>query len=621
MTPAEYGDLFTGTAGNVAKVPCSAMKPPHLLVPKDIANSPKDVATYAGVLEDCITNGYSPDEFLSRCRDEGLNIIATDTHTDLYRELLRLDKENKNGIWARIIKNNFAPLFVGGVAYVVGNPPWVNWENLPADYRRSTAPLWQKYNLFRHKGYKAKLGGAKDDISILMAYVAHDCYLSEGGRLEFVITQSVFKTKGGGEGFRGFQYSGGKGRWFMSPVSVHDFSNLQPFEGATNRTATFVADKTRSSFEYPVPYVLWQKTSSGEISQDSSLEEVVRMTSRSSFSAGPVNPDERTSPWLTAPKEVLVGIQKVIGNSGYRAHAGCCTWLNGVFWLRLIKTMPGGNLLVENLNDVGKIKVEHVQSLIEPELVYPLLRGRDVSRWHAEPSTYMILANRTEKLAGVPEAEMKRNYPKTFGYLKKFEAELRKRSGYRQYFGASAPFYSVYNIGPYTLAPWKVVWREQSSEFQAAVVLAEAGRPVIADHKLMTVPCESLIEAHYLAAVFGSSPCRLTVASYVLSTSTSTHVLEHIGVPQFLPASKAHARLAELSERCHAATAQGDTGTVSMLELEIDKAAANLWGITGDELRAIQDAATETTKLKREKGEDGVDRQDCFVKARKERRP
>ena len=47
MTPAEYGDLFTGEHGNVAKVPCSAMKPPHLLVPKEIAQSPKDVGKYA----------------------------------------------------------------------------------------------------------------------------------------------------------------------------------------------------------------------------------------------------------------------------------------------------------------------------------------------------------------------------------------------------------------------------------------------------------------------------------------------------------------------------------------------------------------------------------------------
>ena len=50
-----------------------------------------------------------------------------------HNDLVKLDKANKNGVWARIIKNAFAPLFVGKVDYVAGNPPWVNWESLPQE--------------------------------------------------------------------------------------------------------------------------------------------------------------------------------------------------------------------------------------------------------------------------------------------------------------------------------------------------------------------------------------------------------------------------------------------------------------------------------------------------------
>ena len=144
-----------------------------------------------------VRNGYSAEEFIQRCRDEGLPISEHTLHTELYLELVKLDKANKNGIWARIIKNAFAPLFIGQVDYVAGNPPWVNWENLPPDYRATTEPLWVRYSLFKHKGLKARLGSAKDDISILMTYVSADCYLRSGGVLGFVITQSVFKTVGG----------------------------------------------------------------------------------------------------------------------------------------------------------------------------------------------------------------------------------------------------------------------------------------------------------------------------------------------------------------------------------------------------------------------------------------
>ena len=80
----------------------------------------------------------------------------------------------------------------------------------------------------------SKLGGAKDDISVLMTYVAHDVYLQACGRLGFVITQTVFKTKGGGEGFGSFTYQKNHENIYLVVLSAHDMSDLQPFEGATN---------------------------------------------------------------------------------------------------------------------------------------------------------------------------------------------------------------------------------------------------------------------------------------------------------------------------------------------------------------------------------------------------
>jgi methylase of polypeptide subunit release factors len=55
----------------------------------------------------------------------------SDTALDaLYRHLYTLQQEGRNGIWARLIKNAFAPVLVGEFDFVVGNPPWVNWESL-----------------------------------------------------------------------------------------------------------------------------------------------------------------------------------------------------------------------------------------------------------------------------------------------------------------------------------------------------------------------------------------------------------------------------------------------------------------------------------------------------------
>ncbi len=76
---------------------------------------------------------------------------------------------------------------------------------------------------------------------------------------------------------------------------------------------------------------------------------------------------------------------------------------------------------------------------------------------------------RSENAHGMPEAEMKRRDPKTFAYLKRFEDRLRARSGFKQYFRPTDPFYSIYNVGPYTMADWKVLWPEVGHTVRAGV--------------------------------------------------------------------------------------------------------------------------------------------------------
>jgi hypothetical protein len=151
----------------------------------------------------------------------------------------------------------------------------------------------------------------------------------------------------------------------------------------------------------------------------------------------------------------------------------------------------------------------------------------------------------------------------------------------------------MYNVGPYTMANWKVLWREQSSFFQAAFAGPYSGRAVLPDHKLMMVACSSQEEADFLLAMLNSNPSMLAIHSYVISTSTSTHVLGNVAVPLFQNKNSDHAVLAKLSRQCHTAAAKGDAGAVASLEAEIDITAAKIWGITYAELCAIQDALAE----------------------------
>jgi len=596
MTPSEYGGLFAGALGKARELKTAAAS---FLIPTEIALKRDDIAKYCDQLEFCVRNGYTCDEFVERCRDEGLTVTAQSLHRELYDELVNLDKANKNGVWARIIKNAFAPLFIEQVDFVTGNPPWVTWGSLPSDYRKSTASLWRKYDLFRHRGLTARLGSSGDDVSILMTYVAADNFLKTAGKLGFVITQSVFQSKGGGEGFRRFRIGESA---YLHPLCVHDLVAISPFEGVTNRTAVFIAEKD-SPPAYPVPYFRWQRGSK-PVHAEMELEDVLKQCTVEELAAEPIS-SSRDSPWQVTAKRDTSALRKAKGKAAYKARKGISTSANGVFWVEVIRGVPEGKVLVQNMNDVGKKSIPKVQAVIEASNVYPLLRGRDVERWWVEASCYIAVAqNPASPSKAISEAELRRMAPGLHDYFCRFRTALEGRKDYQKFFEPwGAPFYSLYNFGRYTLSPTKVLWRYIDSDFRCAVATPvndkNLGREtvVLPDSKLVLIEFDNVDEAHFVCALLNTSPARMIIKSYVVGTQISTHVLDYVGVPRYNPSEGLHRRLVELSKQAHVAVRsirkQADSPSaerLSQIEAQIDATAARLWGMTDGELRRGQRA-------------------------------
>lgn len=226
---------------------------------------------------------------------------------------------------------------------------------------------------------------------------------------------------------------------------------------------------------------------------------------------------------------------------------------------------------------------------MEPDLVYPLVRGRDIYRWNARPSAHIILTQDPQARKGIPETTMKRQYPKTFGYLKNFEQSLRQRSGFRQYFRSTDPFYSVYNVGPHTLAPYKVVWPGQVAlELDAAVVdVNDAGRPIVMDQTAYQVPFRSEEEARFFCGVLNSTPIR-ALYKVVAYKHTSMNFIQNVRIPQYHEMNLEHRSIAEHAALCEAAAISGNRERQIKLEEAIDQLSATMWGLTKGELKAMR---------------------------------
>jgi hypothetical protein len=122
------------------------------------------------------------------------------------------------------------------------------------------------------------------------------------------------------------------------------------------------------------------------------------------------------------------------------------------------------------------------------------------------------------------------------------------------------------------------------------------GKAVLPAHTLVAVACSGEDEAHFICGMLNSSPARLAVAGYI-ALHPSPHILEHISVPEYWSGDSLKKQMVELSKACHDAAARGEESRVAQLQGDVDAVAAEVWGVSGSELRAIQGASMRTALL------------------------
>jgi hypothetical protein len=537
---------------------------------------------YVDRLEYGIRNRLSADEFIQLCQEDRLPVSQAKTHIELYQELVRLEKDKKNGVWARIIKNSFAPLFIGKVDVVCGNPPWIRWGYLPEEYRNKTKPLWEQYGLFSLSGAEAQLGSGEKDISQLFTYACIDSYLSPRGRLGFVITQTVFKAKGQAQGFRRFRI--GEAESFKVD-SVDDMVALKPFE-AGNLTVTFTAVKGKRT-TYPVPYRVWSTPRGESIDPSQEYSTVKAHCHVEEQSARPL-PGDDTNPWMTAKPEEMQAITESLGTPKYTAERGAGTDPYTIFQVRPLKKLSNQKVLIENHFDAprAKVHVPPTEAAVEYALLYPLIRGGDIDRWNPITRVWVLMTQNPETRLGYERATMLSKYKGAFDYISRFERELRaRRSNFVRKLMERSAFWAMYGISENTISAHKVVWRRMGARLVTAVAQADSvfglkAKWQVPSDTVTYVACGDDDEAHYLCAIMNSTPIRRTVMSYSPSGRGfgAPAILQHLAIPKFDPQKSMHRDLANISRTAHTAARRGEE-TAGNQEA-VDELTTKLLGIT-----------------------------------------
>lgn len=527
------------------------------------------------ILNKCIALNCSTNEFIEKILKDDIEIKKNEQNIleTLYNTMYELEKKGLDGIWANVIKNSFAPLFQTKVDYIIGNPPWIDWQSLPENYRDSIQKYWHQYKIFEHKGLTARLGSSHDDLSVLMTYVIMDNFLKDKGKLGFIVNQNIFQSSGGGQGFRKFLI---KDKIPIKIEEVDDFVNVQPFKDleADNKTAVFTAIKNEKT-QYPVQYNLWKKKNSGKIFANESFETVLKhKIVKEELLANPIK--EYNSSWIVGSKSEREILEKMIATqkNKYRARKGVDTSANAIYWIKE-KERINGKIIFDNSPETSRKTIKQVTDVVEEKLVYPLIRGRDIYKWRYV-TPYQVIIPYTENGKVIQKRDLKINYGNTYNYFynksNNFQEILKNRGIVKKHFnsinGKENPEYVLYDIGQYTFSKYKVVWKALANGMISTVVSTKNNKLVIPDHNVIMIPIENEDEAYYIAGILNSKIVTKFVNAYI-SWFFSTHILENMNLPEYDEENKNHKEVVRLSKQAHLLTKKNCDVTEIEKELNV----------------------------------------------------
>jgi hypothetical protein len=134
---------------------------------------------------------------------------------------------------------------------------------------------------------------------------------------------------------------------------------------------------------------------------------------------------------------------------------------------------------------------------VEPEFVYPLLKGNDLRKPAADRPRRALIV--TQQRIGQPTSALEQTAPELWNYLQGHAARFfaRKSSIYR-----GQPAFAMFGVGPYSFAPFKVAVSGMCRPPLFRAVGPVDGRPVMLDDTCYLLPCESAVEAAVLTALY-----------------------------------------------------------------------------------------------------------------------
>ena len=137
---------------------------------------------------------------------------------------------------------------------------------------------------------------------------------------------------------------------------------------------------------------------------------------------------------------------------------------------------------------------------VEDTCLFPMLKSSDVAKGKPCSNRMMIVP---QKGIGEDTCHIQRTAPRTWAYLCAHGEQL---DGRRSVIYRGKPRFSVFGVGDYTFAPWKVAVSGFYQVPRFVKVGPTGGKPVVFDDTVYFLPCRSQDEADFVHGLVQSRP-------------------------------------------------------------------------------------------------------------------
>lgn len=506
--------------------------------------------------------------------------------TKLTAVLIDLEKKEWNGIWARIITNFLTTSNLGYFDIIIGNPPWIDWKNLPSGYRNRIKSLCIDKQIFSGDG---RTGGINLNVCALITQVAIDNWLDKVGKLAFLMPK-VIAFQQSYDGFRKFR-SGTVQRSFLG---FDDWSKAgHPFHPVQEKFMTYIIGRRKIGDQEVIPvreYVrkYGKKKIIGNIHlrYDDAMD---RLQERTLYAAQVI--PNNTAFTISKSKTELLNFRKIAGMCHYKAREGIEFYPQELLLFRKASEPPAtpseGCTYVTNIQVDGAIyKVPTNTVELETKYLFPLVKAVEIKKFGLGYSGIVVPFpyQETDYRRPLDMNSLEETSPNLLRYYRKYRKMIESQTEFSDKIRGedAGEFYGLARVGRYSFAKYHVAFRD-NTKWCACVVAPKS--TFWGEEKIMvfqnhaTSICEDAVkkkksekprfitedEAHYICAILNAP----IVEKFILQSSDerSFKIRPPVKIPRYDNANPKHKLLVSLSKQAHR-----DTSKVVEILPQVDEA-------------------------------------------------